>query len=209
MKANRLSITIVLCSVAVFIAIFTIGISAFRFTSTDALCAALLGHSVYAVAMASVVWFVNSGAYFRQIIRVRQMLGQQITPLPYSITVMKYPRGYGVPLDKVILRYQRLTERIKTSVLLDLGFHSLPPAGQERIVGWDIKGKKVFDTTQPINTGFHGSSFSASNYAHRIKKVNGVVMAWLHCASGDGGKGMFIWPVELVIYSANETFAGL
>jgi hypothetical protein len=143
-----------------------------------------------------------------------------LNKVPFEILIVDFPKRYGEPLSKTLFGiddpppkafrdYLSLANAIKKRVCEHPELYALPESGQERIIGWAIDGEKVLDFTQPIDTGSFGGTFSASGAASKVKAAKGVVMAWLQRASGSKKEGMFIWPVELVLYQTNQVFAGL
>lgn len=132
---------------------------------------------------------------------------------PFPIVVVEFPEKVGKPISELLYgiqdpppnafkSYKKLTDEIKRKVCAHPDLYALPDIGKERVVGWAIDGERVFDEISDIDTGSHGSTFSASGYAYRIKKTGGVVMAWLK-------KDMYIWPVELVIYGTNQCLGSI
>lgn len=150
----------------------------------------------------------------------REEQRQEEKKAPFEIGIRNFPEHYSESLSKMLLniadsppkafkKYRSLVESIRRNVCEDPDSYLLPEIGKERVMGWDINGEKVFDITQSIDTACFGGTFSASRLARDIKDKKGVAMAWLHLATGSRKTGMFIWPVELVIYATNQTFAGL
>ncbi|MDI6733877.1 MAG: zinc ribbon domain-containing protein [Patescibacteria group bacterium] len=140
---------------------------------------------------------------------------------PFPIIIVDFPEKYGqsisdllfgVPdsLPKTFRHYRTLAKEIKKKVCTHPELYALPEVGKERVIGWTIDGEKVFDETNVIDVGSFGGTFSASGYANKIEKMKGVVMAWLHRVNPVGARknGMHIWPVELVIYSTNQSLGG-
>ena len=83
-------------------------------------------------------------------------------------------------------------------------------------MGWTVGGENIFDVTDKIDTDNFGSTFSASKYAKKVMEAGGTVIAWLYNSNPPSGgyqretkKGMYIWPVSLVIFKTNNTLGGL
>ena len=151
---------------------------------------------------------------------------QEKYPEPFPIVIVEFPKQYGESIHKMIFKdtgprlksfckYPLLAKKIKSRVCADPKLYELPDVGKQRIIGWALNGKKIYDVIEMISTYNYGRTFAGSEHAEKINKANGFIMAWLsrsysftsYCGlKEDIKEGMFIWPVSLVIHKNSVQF---